>query len=47
MARSTNPAHVASGSAGPIIVESVADILERDLDAVIRNGLSESIRSRS
>src|ERR1700721_3664096 len=39
MARSTNPAHVAGGSAGAVIVESVADILERDLDAVIQEWL--------
>jgi hypothetical protein len=41
MAKSTNPAHVAGGSAGPvIIIESVADILERDLDAVIQEWLT-------
>jgi len=39
MARSTNPAHVAGGSAGTVIIESVADILERDLDAVIQEWL--------
>jgi hypothetical protein len=40
MAKSTNPAHVAGGSAGPvIIIESVADILERDLDSVIQEWL--------
>src|ERR1700723_1693781 len=39
MAKSRNPAHVAGGSAGPIIIESVADILERDLDAVIQEWL--------
>jgi hypothetical protein len=39
MAKSTNPAHVAGGSAGAVIIESVADILERDLDAVIREWL--------
>src|SRR6202021_3215687 len=39
MAKSTNPAHVAGGSAGPVIIESVADILERDLDAVIQEWL--------
>jgi RsbT co-antagonist protein rsbRD N-terminal domain len=40
MAKSTNPAHVAGGSAGAAIVESVADILERDLDAVIQEWLA-------
>src|SRR6202167_1922696 len=40
MARSTNPAHVAGGSAGAVIVESVADILERDLDIVIQEWLA-------
>src|SRR6202041_1137425 len=40
MAKSRNPAHVAGGSAGPIIIESVADILERDLDAVIQEWLA-------
>jgi hypothetical protein len=40
MARSTNPAHVAGGSAGAVIIESVADILERDLDAVIQEWLT-------
>src|SRR6202521_711966 len=39
MARSTNPAHVAGGSAGTVIIESVADILERELDAVIQEWL--------
>ena len=39
MARSTNPAHVAGGSAGTVTIESVADILERDLDAVIQEWL--------
>src|SRR6202021_1833036 len=39
MAKSTNPAHVAGGSAGPVIIESVADILERNLDAVIQEWL--------
>ena len=38
MAKSTNP--MAGGSAGPIIIESVADILERDLDAVIQEWLA-------
>src|SRR6202522_512422 len=36
MAKFTNPAHVAGGIAGAVIIESVADILERDLDAVIQ-----------
>ena len=40
MAKSTNPAHVAGGSAGPVIIESVADILERNLDAVIQEWLA-------
>jgi hypothetical protein len=40
MAESTNPAHVAGGSAGPVTIESVADILERDLDAVIQEWLA-------
>ncbi|HVR23746.1 MAG TPA: RsbRD N-terminal domain-containing protein [Candidatus Polarisedimenticolia bacterium] len=39
MGKSTNPAHVAGGSAGAVIIESVADILERDLDAVIQEWL--------
>src|ERR1700678_8031 len=39
MAKSTNPAHVASGSTEPVIIESVADILERDLDSVIQEWL--------
>jgi hypothetical protein len=39
MAKSTNPAHVAAGSAGAVTIESVADILERDLDAVIQEWL--------
>jgi len=39
MAKSTNPAYVAGGSTGPVIVESVADILERDLDVVIQEWL--------
>ena len=39
MAKSTNPAHVAGGSAGTAIIESVADILERDLDVVIQEWL--------
>src|ERR1700678_2505930 len=40
MAKSTNPAHVAGGSAGVVTIESVADILERDLDAVIQEWLT-------
>jgi RsbRD-like negative regulator of sigma factor len=40
MVKSTNPAHVAGGSAGAVIIESVADILEHNLDAVIREWLS-------
>jgi RsbT co-antagonist protein rsbRD N-terminal domain len=39
MARSTNPAHLAGGSAGAVIIESVADILERNLDTVIQEWL--------
>jgi hypothetical protein len=39
MAKSTNPAHVAGGSAGAVVVESVADILERDLNAIIQEWL--------
>jgi len=39
MAKFTNPAHVAGGIAGAVIIESVADILERDLDAVIQEWL--------
>jgi hypothetical protein len=39
MAKSANPAHVAGGTAGAVIIESVADILERDLDAVIQEWL--------
>ena len=39
MAKSTNPAHAAGGSAGTVIIESVADILERNLDAVIQEWL--------
>jgi RsbT co-antagonist protein rsbRD N-terminal domain len=38
MAKFRNPAHAADGSAA--IVESVADILERDLDGVIQEWLS-------
>jgi RsbT co-antagonist protein rsbRD N-terminal domain len=40
MAKSTNPAHLAGGSAGTATIESVADILERDLDAVIQEWLA-------
>jgi hypothetical protein len=40
MANSINPAHVGGGSAGAVIIESVADILERDLDAVIKEWLT-------
>jgi hypothetical protein len=39
MANSTNPAHVAGGSAGAVIIQSVADVLERELDAVIQEWL--------
>jgi hypothetical protein len=39
MAKSINSARVAGGSAGAVTVESVADILERDLDAVIQEWL--------
>jgi hypothetical protein len=39
MAKSTNPAHVAGGGAGAVVIESVADILERDLDAIIQEWL--------
>jgi RsbT co-antagonist protein rsbRD N-terminal domain len=39
LAKSTNPADVAGGSAGAVVIESVADILERDLDAVIQEWL--------
>jgi hypothetical protein len=39
MAKSTNPAHAAGASAGAAIIESVADILERDLDGVIQEWL--------
>src|ERR1700692_687456 len=39
MAKSTNPARVNGGTAGAVIIESVADILERDLDAVIQEWL--------
>src|SRR6202451_3967496 len=39
MAKFRNPAHAAGGSAGAVIIESVADILERDLDVVIREWL--------
>jgi RsbT co-antagonist protein rsbRD N-terminal domain len=40
MAKSTNPGRLAGGSAGAAIIESVADILERDLDAVIQEWLA-------
>src|SRR6202167_6505268 len=40
MANSTTPAHVAGGSAGAVIIESVADVLERELDAVIQEWLA-------
>ena len=40
MVKSTNPAHVAGGGAGTVIIESVADILEHNLDVVIREWLS-------
>ena len=40
MAKSINAARVAGGSAGAVTVESVADILERDLDAVIQEWLA-------
>jgi hypothetical protein len=39
MAKSTNAAHVAGGIAGAVIIESVADILERELEAVIEEWL--------
>src|ERR1700727_1727585 len=39
MAKSINPAHAAGGSAGAVSIESVADILERDLDVVIQEWL--------
>src|SRR6202051_720428 len=39
MAKSTNPARVNGGTAGAVIIESVADILERDLDVVIQEWL--------
>jgi hypothetical protein len=40
MAKSTNPGHVAGGTAGAVVVESVADILERELDAVVQEWLA-------
>jgi RsbT co-antagonist protein rsbRD N-terminal domain len=40
MAESANPAPVAGGTAGAVVIESVADILERDLDAVIQEWLT-------
>jgi RsbRD-like negative regulator of sigma factor len=39
MAKSINSARVTGGSAGAVAVESVADILERDLDDVIQEWL--------
>jgi RsbT co-antagonist protein rsbRD N-terminal domain len=39
MGKSANPAHLTGESAGSVIVESVADILERNLDAVIQEWL--------
>ena len=39
MVMSINSVRVAGGSAGAVTVESVADILERDLDAVIQEWL--------
>src|ERR1700692_26236 len=39
MAKSINSEHVPGGSAGAITVESVADILERNLDTVIQEWL--------
>jgi RsbT co-antagonist protein rsbRD N-terminal domain len=39
MVKSINSARVTGGSAGAVAVESVADILERDLDAVIQEWL--------
>lgn len=39
MAKSLNPAHVAGAIAGAVIVQSVADILERNLDAIIQEWL--------
>ena len=39
MAKSINFARVAGGNAGTATIESVADILERDLDAVIQEWL--------
>jgi hypothetical protein len=45
MAKSTNPARVAGESAGAVIIESVADILERDLDAVIQEWLARVDRA--
>src|ERR1700689_821459 len=39
MAKSTNSAHALGGSAGTVTIESVADILERDLDSVIQEWL--------
>jgi hypothetical protein len=39
MAKSINFARVAGGNAGTATIESVADILERDLDDVIQEWL--------
>src|ERR1700686_1967199 len=39
MAKSINSALVAGGSAGAVTIESVADILDRDLDTVIQEWL--------
>ena len=39
MGRSINFARVAGGNAGTVTIENVADILERDLDAVIQEWL--------
>src|SRR6202161_3617952 len=39
MAKSINSAHVAGRSAGATTIESVADILERELDTVIQEWL--------
>jgi hypothetical protein len=40
MAKSTNPAHMAGGSTDAVAIQSVADILERDLDEVIQEWLA-------
>jgi uncharacterized protein (DUF169 family) len=39
MGKSINFARVAGGNAGAVSIENVADILERDLDAVIQEWL--------